>query len=271
MPLQIIPRNLTDDAAISVVPAAVVGLDAGNLQISDRGLVMRVLGAAATITATLTQLRRIGGVVLWRHQLTAVATWRVRLFDGVAGTGALLYDSGTIPALAAKALGELDWGIDTLGAALAGVDFSSLTFDVAIARSLVIDVSEPGGAQIQIGRLFVGQPIELTHAVDWGSSLQYDSTTRRTRTAAGGLRVESEGVYRRLNMQHDWILPDERVVIADLLRDTGNRAEVWLSQRAGEGGRFEADHALVGYLSENTALTRNPGIRYAAQFTIEES
>lgn len=271
MPLQIIPRNLTDDGTLGVVPAAVVGLEAGNLQISDRGLVMRVLGDTATITATMTQLRRIGGVVLWRHTLSVVATLRVRVYDDVAGTGTLLHDTGVIPALPSKTLGELDWGIDTLGAALAGVDFSSVIFPVAIARSLVIDVVDTGATQVQIGRLFVGNPITLTFAIDWDSSLQWDSNTRRDRTAGGGLRVESEGVFRRMKFAQSWITPEERVVIADMLRDAGNRAEVWVSQRSGEGGRFEADHAMVGYLTENPALTRNQGIRYAATFEIEES
>lgn len=271
MPLQIIPRNLTDDGTLSVSPAAVVGLGADNLQISDRGLVMRVLGDTAAITATMPQLRRIGGVVLWRHTLSVVATLRLRVYDDVAGTGTLLYDSGVIPALPSKRLGELDWGIDTLGAPLAGVDFSSVIFPVAIARSLVIDVVDTGAAQVQVGRLFTGNPITLTYAIDWQSSLQFDSNTRRTRTAGGGLRVESEGVYRRMKFAQSWITPDERVVLADLLRDAGNRAEVWVSQRAGDGGRQEADHSMVGYLTQNPVLTRNPGIRYATEFEIEES
>ena len=271
MPLQIIPRSLTDDATLTVAPAAVAGLGAENLQISDRGLVLRVLGAAATITATLTQLRRIGAVVLWRHLLSAVATWRVRAYDGIDGTGTLLYDSGTIPAVASKTLGDLDWGIDPLGAPLAAVDFSSLTFDLVIARSLVIDVDDAGATAIQIGRLFAGSPLTLTHSIDWDSALAWDSTTKRSRTASGGLRVESEGVYRRMTIRHQWVLPEERATVADLLRDAGNRAEVWVSQRAGEGGRFEADHALVGYLVDNSPLVRMPGIRYGLDFVIEES
>lgn len=271
MPLQIIPRNLTDDATLAVSPAAVVGLGADNLQISDRGMVMRVLGDTATITATMPQLRRIGGVVLWRHTLSVVATLRVRVYDDVSGTGTLLYDSVVIPALPSKTLGELDWGVDTLGAALAGVDFSSIIFPVAIARSIMINVVDTGATQVQIGRLFVGNPISLTYAIDWDSGLQWDSETKRSRTAGGGLRVESEGSFRRMKFSHSWLTSDERVVIADLLRDAGNRAEVWVSQRAGEGGRFEADHAMVGYLTENPSLTRNQGVRYAAQFEIEES
>lgn len=271
MPLQIIPRNLTDDATLSVAPAAVLGLGADNLQISDRGLVTRVLASAATVTATLPQLQRIGGVVLWRHTLSAVGTWRVRAYDDIDGTGALLYDSGIVPALASKTLGDLDWGIDPLGAPLAAVDFSSLIFDQVIARSLVIDLAEPGGTQIQAGRLFVGEPISLQFAIDWDSSLQYDSTTKRSRTAGGGLRVESEGVFRRLKFSHAWITSGERTLIADLLRDAGDRAEIWISQRAGEGGRFEVDHAMVGYLSANPALVRREGIRYSTEFEIEES
>lgn len=271
MPLQIIPRNRTDDATITVAPAAVTGLGPENLQISDRGLVLRVLGEAATITATLSQLRRIGAVVLWRHRLSVVATWRVRAYDDIDGTGVLLYDSGTLPAVPSKTLGDLDWGIDTLGAPLAAVDFSSLSFDPVIARSLVIDVAETGAVAIEIGRLFAGLPITLKHAIDWDSAIQWDSTTKRSRTASGGLRVESEGVYRRMTFRHQWILPEERSIVAGMLRDAGNRAEVWISQRAGEGGQFEVDHAMVGYLTDNAPLVRMPGIRYGLSFAVEES
>lgn len=269
--MQIIPRSLTDDATLTVAPAAVADLGPENLQISDRGRVLRVLADAASVTATLPQLRRLGGVVLWRHTLSSVGTWRVRAYDDVDGTGVLVYDSGTLAAVPSKVLGDLDWGVENLGAPLASVDFSSVTFNLVIARSLVIDLTDAGSPLIQIGRLFAGVPINLTYAIDWDSSLAWQSETRRQRTASGGLRVEYEGVYRRMRFRHQWVLPTERAIVADLLRDTGNRAELWISQRAGEGGRFESDHAMIGFLSENPFLTRMRGVRYGTDFDIEES
>lgn len=271
MPLEIIPQSLTDTAALLVSPAAVVGLGVENLQVSDRGLVLRVLGSTATITATLTSLRRVDAVILWRHLLSVSSTVRVRLYDGIAGAGLLLLDTGTLPAVPSKSLGDLDWGVDLLGSALGAVDYTSVPFASVIARSLVIDVSDAGAAQIQIGRLFAGQRLVFRYAAAWGTSVEWDAATKRTRTGAGGLRVESQGVFRRIKLDQSWIDPSERSAVVELLRTAGDRREIWFSARAGEGGQFEADHALVGYLSDSPALQRLQGIRYSMPLVIEES
>lgn len=272
MGLTLIPRSATDDATLSSVPAAVASLPVPNLQLTDRGLVARWLANAVEIKASLPAARRVGGVVIWRHTLTTAATWRVRLYDGLDYGGTLQFDSGVIPAVPAKTLGDLDWGIDPLGAPIDGADYSYMTLpkDVVV-RSLRIDVVDSGASQVQIGRLFAGPLIRPEFGFNWDSELSWERETRRTRTAAGGLRVESGGRWRRLKLQLDWITDNERTAFANLLRDTGDSREIWLSARTGDGGRLEVDHALLGILSSNQPLTRRQGLRYTHPIEIEEA
>lgn len=272
MGLRIIPRCVTDDAVLTSTPAAAPGLGADNLQLSDRGLVWRVLANSAELTVNLPAARRAGGVVLWRHQLTSSSTWRVRIYEGADYTGALQYDSGTVQAVPPKALGDLDWGIDPLGAPIDGSDYSYVLLDAdVVARSIRIDLADPDATEIEVGRLFAGPVIRPTYGFGWGLSLAWERETRRTRTAAGGLRIEADAAYRVMKLGLEWITDPERTAWADLLRDTGNGRELWISARTGNGGRLEADNAMLGALIGNPPLVREQGLRYTASLEIEEA
>lgn len=272
MGLTLIPRSATDDATLSSVPATVAGLPLSHLQQSDRGLVARWAATAVEIRVNLPAVRRVGGVVLWRHTLTTAATWRVRIYDGPDATGALQWDSTVTPAVLAKTLGDLDWGIDPLGAAIDGADYSYLTppADV-VCRSIRLDIVDTAATAIEIGRLFAGPLLRPEFGFAWDSELSWERETRRTRMAGGGLRVESSLPWRRLRLQLDWITDPERTAFANLLRDTGDAREIWINARGGAGGRLEADHALLGVLASNPPLTRRPGLRHTLPIDIEEA
>jgi hypothetical protein len=270
--LTIIPRAATDDATLSSEPAAVAALPVSNLQLSDRGLVARWTAATVEIKANLPAPRRVGGVVLWRHALTTAATWRVRIYDGIDFTGALQYDSTVTAAVPAKTLGDLDWGIDPLGAAVDGADFSDLTLPAdVVCRSIRINVVDTAAATIEIGRLFAGPLIRPEIGFGWDSEISWQRETRRTRMAGGGLRVESTPPWRRMHLQLDWISDAERTAFANLLRDTGDSRELWISARGGAGGRVETDHAMLGVLAGNEPLTRRQGLRHTLPIEIEEA
>ena len=272
MGLTLIPRSATDDATLSSVPAAVASLPVGNLQLSDRGLVARWAATSVEIKANLPAARRVGGLVLWRHKLTTAATWRVRIYDDVDYAGALQWDSTVTPAVPAKTLGDLDWGIDPLGAAIDGADYSYLTLPAdVVCRSIRIEIVDTAATSIEIGRLFAGPLIRPEFGFAWDSELSWERETRRTRMAGGGLRVESTPPWRRLRLQLDWITDPERTAFANLLRDTGDSREIWINARGGAGGRLEADHALLGVLASNAPLTRRQGLRHTLPIDIEEA
>lgn len=276
MGLTLISRSSTDDATLSSVPAAVTTLPVSNLQLSDRGLVARWTAATAPTTveikANLPAARRVGGVVLWRHTLTTQATFRVRIYDGLDYTGAVQFDSTLLPAVPAKALGDLDWGIDPLGASIDGATYSSITLTAdVVCRSIRIDISDAGATSIEIGRLFAGPLIRPMIGFAWDSELSWERDTRRTRMASGGLRLESTPPWRRLRLQLEWITDSERTAFANLLRDTGDTREIWINARGGAGGRLEVDHAMLGVLAANAPLTRRKGLRHTLPIDIEEA
>lgn len=272
MGLMIIPRCVTDDAELTATPAAVAALPVTNLQSGDRGAPMRVLSADVEIKANLPSNRRIGGVVLWRHTLTTTATIRVRVYDGLDFAGALQFDSTILPAVPAKTLGDLDWGIDPLGAAIDGADYSVIYLPTdVVARSIRINVVDAGQSQIQIGRLFVGPLIRPEFGFAFGSELAWERETRRERTAAGGLRVEFQAPWRRLKLDLEWITDNERTAFANLLRDSGAGRQIFVSARTQAGGRLEADHTLLCYLTADRPLVRERGLRHALQLEIEEA
>jgi len=273
MGLRIIPHSLTDGAVLTSTPAPVAGLGADNLKLSDRGLVYRVLGDAVDLHADLPAAARVGGILIHRHSLSTAATWRVRIYSDVGLTGALQYDSGFVQAVPAKSLGDLDWGVDPLGAAIGQVDYSYLVIEPrdVVARSIRIEVSDPGTSLIQIGRLFVGPVIRPQFGFAWGLSLAWERETKRTRTAAGGLRVEASAPWRKLKLDLEWITDTGRTAFAELLRDTGSGGEIWLSARTGDGGQLEADNAILGVLTTDQPLVRQPGQRYTHTIEIEEA
>lgn len=270
-PLVIIPHSVTDAAALDVTPAAVSGLGADNLQLSDRGLILRVEDDALTITADLSRAARIGGAVLWRHNLGGGATWRLRAYDEPAQAGNEVLDTGNMPAVPAKTLGELDWGIDDFVAAISGIDYSYAMFDPVIAQSLQIDVEDPGTDHIDIARLFVGPTLRPATSYLWGARLRWERQSRRTRTASGGLRVEADERYRVLAVELDWIEQAERSRFAEMLDESGSGREQWVSARTGAGGRMESDHAMLAYLRNDEDLTALPGRRYGLPLEFEES
>lgn len=271
MGLILIPKCVTDAAALASTPAAVASLPVGNLQLSERGLVCRIAAAAATIEAELPALQRIGALVLWRHKLSTQATWRVRLYDGANASGTLQFDSGELAAKPAKTLGELDWGVDVLGAGIDGIDFSVCVLPAdAVARSLRIDIAEPAG-EIEVGRLFAGPLLRLEHGFAWDSELAWEREQRRTRTASGGLFVDRSAPWRRMRLKLEWIANAERTAFANLLRDTGAGAELFVSARDGAGGRLEADYAMVATLATDPAMVRPDPVRWGAELQIEEA
>lgn len=272
MGLAIVPFCVSDDADLSSSPSAITGLGPENLQISDRGLVWRVAGDNASLTVNLNGRKRVGGIILWRHSWTVSSTWRIRLYDEPSLAGNLVFDSGTVDAVPAKLLGELNWGVDTLGTGVEGVDYSYQLFTQDyVCESILIDIDDPYESMIEAGRLFLGPLIQPTYGFDWGLSLSWESETRRIRTAAGGLRVESYATYRRLQLNLSRITEVERSSFFNMLRVTGNRQELWISARTGDGGGLEAYNAILGYLEENSPIVRNRRLKYSTSLAVEES
>ena len=106
MSMRIVTPSVSDAATLSSSDF-VATLPVGNLQVEGRGRVSRTTNATGnkTILGDFTGVSIISALVLYNHNLTSQATWRLELYSAAGQTGTKVYDSGTINAMAAVCWG----------------------------------------------------------------------------------------------------------------------------------------------------------------------
>lgn len=236
--LRLIMVNDADDATLSASPAAVTTLPAANLQNPSRAYIWRSTSTAAqTLLGDFDSLVSVSGVALVRHNLSASATWRFRLYASTGQTGSLLYDSGTVSLLTINA---------------------SLWFTlVQGCRSFSLVLTDAAAVDyMQASRIFIGRSFEPLHNMAYGLSLSSQTDSVQRRTEAGSQRTEYHGSYKRWSFRLEILNETERPQLFDALRVDGLREDMFLSCFPGSGG------ALEGQYSGQVKLTRMPEINH---------
>jgi hypothetical protein len=249
--MRMIIENFVDAGQLVASPYMVPPVE--YLQDQSRERVARSTSLATqTIDLTLTQDRLISSCVVYRGNFTSEATWRVRVYDTPA-MGSLLYDSGTEYLAAPKPLGDLDWGVDPLGASLFdgwGYTFAALWFPPVLGSFVRItwdDANNPD-EYMEASRLFVGAYYEAEGMPVPGLSLEWRDSSRQTRTDGGTLRTEAGAQYRALTVSGALMPETDRVALVSLLKTAGMREDVYVSAFAGEGNARERDYQMQAKL-----------------------
>lgn len=214
-------------------------------------------------------------ITLWRHNLTAGATWRARLWSGENQTGDLLYDSGTVAPIQPKSLGDLEWGVDPLGASLFTgwkSSFSTLWFGAVSARSWRVDLDDPDNTDgfIQATRLMIGSHISARYNFSYGLTLQWRDRTEQQRTDAGSMRVIEREPYRQMRLALEFLRSDERPTWLDIGRRIGRRENVFVSAYPERGTALERDHAFLARLTDDIGHTHPNALSWASELVFEE-
>lgn len=252
--MRLIYQNLVDDATLAASPAMHYATPVTNLQEQAREKVARTTGLSTqTLDVTLAEPDTISAAVIYRGNFTSSATWRVKVYD-TAAMSALLYDSGDSDLAAPKTLGDLDWGVDPLGASLFdgwGYTFAALWFEPVIGgfvRITLDDASNPDG-YMEASRLFigpyhepVGMPVAGSLALTW-----YD-TSKQSRTDGGTLRTEAGVQYRGLDVAGELMSEEARSALSTLLREYGLRGDIYVSVFPDEGNARERDYQMQAKL-----------------------
>ncbi len=236
MNLKMLVANDLDRAALLASPALVATLPATNLQRARRDAVARSTSAAdQAIYATWPDAVAVDALGLWGHNLTSSGTWRARLYAAADATGSPLYDSGARAALPAKALGDLGWGLDPLGAAwpMAGsTPHAVLWLDAPyLARSARFDLSDaanPAG-YLEAQRLYVGRAFAPAVNFDWGAKLAYQDDSAFTRSERGSLFVAAGPRYRKLTFALGWLTDAEALRLGEEIGAAGKAGDVLIS------------------------------------------
>lgn len=278
--VRLIFPNVADDATLSCSPAEVALLPASNLQLQTRGDLWRSDGeiTAQHILGDLAGYQTVSALALVRHNLTATATYRLRLYDAAGQTGTLLYDSGTV-ALETTLVGwgAFDWGTDPWGSATLSdwpVPYFVVWFDAVLALSFdleLADTDNPDG-YLEAARLVLGATIEPTYNMSYGLELSWREQSKQVRTEGGTLRTDERQAYRRWSFALDHLSPAERGTLMDRFRRIGLRNDLFLSCFPEDTDTDrERDYAGLVKLVETPAMAAHLPATYRTQLVFEES
>lgn len=272
--MRMITVNEADAATITAIPAAVATMPATNLQNPSRIKMRCTQLTNQAIKLVWPSTRILSGLALLRHNLTSQATWQVQIWSDAAATQ-LVWDSGVVPTNPAKALGDLQWGIEPLGASVFtgwAYAFSTLWFAPVAGQAATITLTDSGNPDgfLQAARLFVGNYIEPINGASYGLKLKWTESTRQRRTDGGSLRSDAAEPYRTLAINLEWLSDSERSKLLEVGRLVGLRKDIFMSIYPEKGGALERDNTMQCKLTSDIELTTLVG-RYNAPLTLQEA
>jgi len=274
--IRIVTANVSDAATLSSSDFAAT-LPVSNLQVEGRARVARTTNATGTktINGDFAGAAVVGSCVLYNHNLTSQATWRLRMWDALGQAGNLVFDSTMQSALPALGFGEFGWGAVPWGASVFtgwGAAFSVLWFPAVGALSFrleLVDAANPAG-YLQAKRLLIGPYFEPGVNVDYGLQLYWEDNSEQRRTQGGSLRTDARVRFRVLNGQLGHLTDAERAVALETLRQIGLRTETFISVFPGAGSALERDYSLLGKFTRMPQFTNGQPSSHQAQLTFEE-
>lgn len=272
---RIIYDNKADRATLTTSSTAGT-LVASNLLTEIKSQVWRSTSTTASITATWAAGYLVGGVWLPFTNLTSAATIRVRVYTEVADVSPA-FDSGTVFACPALALGLWGWGSTPLGVnaysygggTYGGVWLSTPTTGKKVVIDLV-DSSNTSG-YVEAGRLVVGSYWEGSKGADYGASLSAVDTSKQLRNDAGDLMTDRGTVHRHEAIPLTTLSPTERTTLWNMLVGNGMFRPVFFSlypENADTG--LEQSHMLYGKMTDSPAVSVPAFREYATTINLEE-
>ena len=252
---------------IPTTSAAVAGgdfvttLPVTNLQLEGRGRVGRTANAYGNkiINGDLGVTTVCTALILYAHNLSSSARFRIQCWAGANQTGSLLYDSdltgGPWPAAASGLRYFAAW---TLPGAMR-------SFRVTIFE----DVTALG-SYIQIKRLLIGAYFEPSVNVAMGLSLAWNDSSVQRRTQGGSVRTELRALYRTLSGSLDTLTEAERVTWLAELASPGLRKEIFVSAFPGLASTKERDFSMLGKFTRLPPIEVVQATTYSGGFEIEE-
>ncbi len=234
--MRIVAKNTVDDSRCVLSCSVGVTLPLDNLKSRVRGRITRIpSGAAFEVKATFggDSVRIANAALLWTN-LDIDATWRLQGYSDAAWSSQVI-DSGTLACIDATALGDLDFGIDPLGANIFdpfyGQNFALMWFANTVVASWKITITNTTNAAgyIDASRLIVGPYFELASNPVYGLGLQWADTTQIWETDGGGPFSDAGNMYRVMTFDLQGIPETDRKKWMDIVRYVGMRRDILVS------------------------------------------
>lgn len=274
--IRIVAINDADDAVMTSSDF-VATLPETNLQVEGRALVARTADATGNkvVLGEWPSVRIIGACVLYNHNLSALATWRLECWDGPGQTGSVVYDSTAVAALAPLGWGEFRWGVVPWGATVFsgwGSAYSVLWFVPVPVRSwrlTLLDASNADG-YLQAKRLLMGLPFSPAVSAEFGLEMGWQDTSTQRRTQARSIRTDVGVMYRALSGSLERLDAVERASFMEACRVVGLRKEIFVSVFPEAGGAQERDYSLLGKFVRMPEGRHTDWGNWSNTFNIEE-
>lgn len=249
--LRIVPTNAVDTATLTSADFTAT-LPVTNLQLEGRARVARTTNATGTktINGNFAGTTLCSALVLYGHNLSGTATWRLRLYAGTNQTGTVTYDSTTLTPQTVVGWGAFQWGVESWGSYIFRdweQPFYSLFFADTYALSFKLELTDslnPAG-YLQAGRLIMGRYLSPYYNASYGLSLSWDTTSQQRRTLGGSVRTDRRATFRRLSFDLEALAAGERALWLDLARSMSLHKEMFVSVYPGVGGELERDHSIL--------------------------
>jgi hypothetical protein len=265
------------DAATLTSGDFTASLPVGNLQLEGRARVARTTNATGTktINGNFAGSTLCSALVLYGHNLTGTATWRLRLYAGANQTGTVVYDSTTLTPLTVTGWGSFAWGVEPWGS---GVfrdwqqPFYTLWFSEVFALSFrleLVDTLNPAG-YLQASRLIIGRYLTPTFNAEYGLALAWETNSEQRRTLGGSVRTDRRASFRRLSFDLGLLDLSERALWLDLARSSGLHRELFVSVYPQASAELERDHSILVKFSQAAPNTLPVPNRWSQKFEMIE-
>jgi hypothetical protein len=220
-----------DDATLACVPAPAPACPVTNVLLPSRSRILRVMGAAAVITAVYGEPHIMNAMAIVRHTLTAGAQWRLEVFSDAAMTRTV-YDSGLTPVLQVKDLGDLELGVDALGENIYedwAFRHGTFWFESVQAWAWRLTISDVGAEFIDISRIIAGAAFSPEFNANFGLKHQWVDPSKQQRTAGNSLFTDRLESYRRVDFDLSYMTASDKRTLFDLQRRIGLGGDLFIS------------------------------------------
>lgn len=254
--LRLLSTNVVDAATLTSSDFTAT-LPVTNLQVEGRARVARTSNATGTKTiyGNFAGTTLCSALVLYGHNLSGTATWRLRLYNGANQTGTVVYDSTTLTPQTVVGWGAFQWGAEPWGSYIFRdweQPFYSLFFSEVYAVSFRLDITDTGNpaGYLQASRLIMGRYLTPYFNAAYGLALSWDTNSVQRRTLGGSVRTDRRATFRRLAFDLETLDAGERALWLDLARSVSLHREMFVSIYPGVGGELERDHSLLCKFSQ---------------------
>ena len=268
--MRIVSDNAADRATITVANTA-ASAGAENLKTDIKGQACRVLAGTAQIVLTWPQATSVGAIVLPASSLGPSSKIRVQVFQDEAGT-ILQEDTGEKWAAPGAILAN--WGFTQ------SLNVNQFAFTLppttaiylsqhSAARRMVITLSDPGAAFIDIARLVVGPYMSPRYNPSYGQSDGIVDLSTNSRAASGDLKTDFGPKAKSLTFSLGFIEDADRALVRQVL-DMGVGRFLFVSLVPESSDPvLERDKSIYGKLSQPQAMRWASFVQHAAEFNIE--